>query len=133
MESAWDTSTGSGVVVAVFDTGVVYEDYCPYCQAPDFAGTTFVQGYDFVNDDTHSNDDYVRPYAHGTHVTGTIAQTTNNNESLACGIRLLNNAHKNSGCCWSRYSCHEDFSVAGLCCCNRERWYLHWHVVPHEF
>jgi hypothetical protein len=28
---------------------------------------------------------------------------------------------------------HEDFSMAGLCCCNRERWYLHWHVVPHEF
>lgn len=49
MESAWDISTGTGVVVAVLDSGVAYEDYGIYCQAPDLAGTTFVQGYDFVN------------------------------------------------------------------------------------
>ena len=79
MESAWDMSTGNGVVVAVLDSGVAYENYGPYCQAPDLAGTTFVQGYDFVNGDTHPNDDHF----HGTFVTGTIAQTTNNNYGAA--------------------------------------------------
>ena len=79
MESAWDISTGSVVVVAVIDTGVAYENYNIYCQAPDLAGTTFVQGYDFVNNDTHPNDDE----GHGTHVAGTIAQTTNNNYGVA--------------------------------------------------
>ncbi|HJH27874.1 MAG TPA: hypothetical protein C5S37_14190, partial [Methanophagales archaeon] len=79
MESAWDMSTGNGVVVAVLDSGVAYENYGPYCQAPDLAGTTFVQGYDFVNGDTHPNDDHY----HGTFVTGTIAQTTNNNYGVA--------------------------------------------------
>ena len=79
MEPAWDISTGTGVVVAVLDTGVAYEDYGIYCQAPDLAGTTFVPGYDFVNNDAHPNDDN----GHGTHVAGTIAQTTNNNYGVA--------------------------------------------------
>jgi serine protease len=79
MESAWDISTGSGVVVAVLDTGVAYENYGPYCKAPDLAGTTFVPGYDFVNNDAHPNDDHW----HGTHVAGTIAQTTNNGYGFA--------------------------------------------------
>ncbi len=48
-------------------------------QAPDLAGTHFVPGYDFVNNDSHPNDDC----AHGTHVTGTIAQTTNNSLGVA--------------------------------------------------
>jgi serine protease len=79
LESAWDVSTGEGVVVAVIDSGVAYEDYGVYCQAPDLAGTTFVQGYDFVNGDTHPNDDN----GHGTHVAGTIAQATNNDYGTA--------------------------------------------------
>lgn len=79
MESAWEKSNGSSVTVAVLDTGVAYEDYGPYRLAPDLAGTVFVQGYDFVNDDAHPNDDNY----HGTHVTGTLAQTTNNNLGVA--------------------------------------------------
>jgi len=79
MESVWDISTGTGVVVAVLDTGVAYEDYDIYCQALDLAGTTFVQGYDYANGDAHPNDDQ----GHGTHVTGTIAQTTNNGVGVA--------------------------------------------------
>jgi len=83
MEEAWEISSGAGVIVAVLDTGVAYEDYTEdgivYAQAPDLAGTTFVSGYDFVNNDEHPNDDE----GHGTHVTGTIAQTTNNNIGVA--------------------------------------------------
>ena len=79
MESAWDISTGSNVIVAVIDTGVAYENYKRYKQAPDLAKTCFVQGYDFVNNDAHPNDDE----SHGTHVAGTVAQSTNNNKGVA--------------------------------------------------
>jgi len=74
-EEAWDTSTGKGVVIAVIDTGIAYENNAPYYQAPDLSSTCFVPGYDFINNDTHPNDDN----SHGTHVAGTIAQSTNNN------------------------------------------------------
>jgi len=95
-ECAWNISTGNDVVVAVLDTGVAYEDYGIYHQAPDLAGTCFVQGYDVVNDDLHPNDDH----AHGTHVAGTVAQTTNNRKGVAgvafnCSImpvKVLNEA-----------------------------------------
>lgn len=79
MPAAWDQSSGSGVIVAVIDCGVAYETYGAFTQAPDLAGTNFVAGYDYVNNDTHPNDDC----AHGTHVTGTIAQTTNNSLGVA--------------------------------------------------
>lgn len=85
MEQAWDMAQGEGAVVAVVDTGIAYEDYTDpvtgkiFKQAPDLAGTAFVAGYDFVNDDTHPNDDE----GHGTHVAGTVAQTTNNTLGVA--------------------------------------------------
>lgn len=81
MESAWDIQTGNPtVVVAVVDTGVAYEDFGKnYKLAPDLANTSFVPGYDFVNNDEHPNDDE----GHGTHVTGTIAQSTNNGIGVA--------------------------------------------------
>ena len=91
--SAWEISVGSGIVVAILDTGIAFEDYpvpayeqgtvcegiTAYFRAPDFSGTTFVPGYDFVNDDNHPNDNS----AHGTHVAGTVAQTTNNSIGTA--------------------------------------------------
>jgi serine protease len=79
LEPAWDISTGNGVIVAVLDTGVAYEDYSQYKKAPDLVNTNFVPGYDFVNNDAHANDDN----SHGTHVAGTIAQSTNNNYGVA--------------------------------------------------
>ena len=79
IENAWDLSTGAGVIVAVLDTGVAYEDYSIYLQAPDLTGTTFVAGHDFINKDSHPNDDN----SHGTHVAGTIAQSTNNGLGVA--------------------------------------------------
>ena len=79
MPKAWDRSRGKGVVVAVLDTGIAYEDYDDFKQVPDLKGVKFVKGYDFVNDDEHANDDH----GHGTHVAGTIAQATNNAEGVA--------------------------------------------------
>ena len=76
---AWDVSTGEGVVVAVLDTGVAYEDDGPYRRAPDLAGTRFVPGWDFVDDDAHPNDVPVSGRgSQGTHVAAVIAATTNN-------------------------------------------------------
>ena len=80
METAWGIETGDpNVIIAVVDTGVAFENYGIYKQAPDLAETHFVPGYDFVNDDNHPNDDN----GHGTHVTGTIAQSTNNHLGVA--------------------------------------------------
>ncbi|WP_224362346.1 S8 family serine peptidase [Hyalangium versicolor] len=79
MPKAWDSSKGKGVVVAVLDTGIAYEDYDDFKQVPDLKGAKFAKGYDFVNDDEHANDDH----GHGTHVAGTIAQATNNGEGVA--------------------------------------------------
>jgi len=72
-----------------------------YEQAPDLAGTNFwvnpgetagnsidddsngytddINGWDFINVDAHPNDDD----GHGTHVTGTVAQSTNNSLGAA--------------------------------------------------
>lgn len=69
---AWDISTGTGVIVAVIDTGVA-------SNAPDLSETNFVQGYDFINYDNDPADDN----GHGTHVAGTIAQSTNNGIGVA--------------------------------------------------
>ena len=80
MQSAWDVNTGSpSVIVAIVDTGVAYEDFGSFRKAPDFAQTTFVPGYDFVANDTHPNDEN----SHGTHVAGTVAQSTDNGVGVA--------------------------------------------------
>jgi serine protease len=79
MPKAWDKSRGKGVIVAVLDTGIAYENYDDFKQVPDLKGVKFVEGYDFVNRDKHANDDH----GHGTHVAGTIAQATDNASGVA--------------------------------------------------
>ena len=79
VEDAWKTTRGKGVVVAVIDTGVAAKTTAKGKQAKDFGSTPFVPGYDFVNDDADPYDDH----GHGTHVAGTIAESTNNNEGAA--------------------------------------------------
>lgn len=79
VQSAWAQADGSGAVVAVIDTGVAYQDRGPFKKVEDLASTEFVDGYDFVNDRKEANDDH----GHGTHVAGTIAQSTNNGLGVA--------------------------------------------------
>lgn len=80
LRMAWDLQQGDpNVIVAVLDTGVAFEDYEGFRVAPDLAETVFAPGYDFVHDDNHPNDDQ----GHGTHVAGTIAQSTNNDRGVA--------------------------------------------------
>lgn len=95
---AWDVTTGSGVTVAVIDTGyVTHSDL----------GANIVGGYDFISDTAVSNDgngrdsnpadtgdwttdgqcssDWTATTSswHGTHVAGTIAAVTNNSKGVA--------------------------------------------------
>jgi serine protease len=92
--AAWDEAIaagapgGSGVIVAVLDTGVAYENYRRFRKAPDLHGGRFVRAYDFVDGDRHANDEN----GHGTHVTMTIAEATNNGiglTGLAYGVKIM--------------------------------------------
>ncbi|HEU0075904.1 MAG TPA: S8 family serine peptidase, partial [Dehalococcoidia bacterium] len=91
VEPAWDLAPnrGGGIVVAVIDTGVAYETYTrpatvglptlAFQQAPDLSGINVTAPKNYYFDDTHANDDQ----GHGSHVTGTIAQTTNDAYGVA--------------------------------------------------
>ena len=92
MPDAWELALnrgapgGRGAVVAVLDTGVAYERFRGFRRAPDLAH--FTRGYDFVDDDRHPNDQN----GHGTHVSGTIAQTTGNGVAaagIAYGAKIM--------------------------------------------
>lgn len=86
---AWDQANGSGVVVAVLDTGITNHSDLD---------ANILPGYDFISDSGVAGDgngrdsdpsdpgDYYGGNSsswHGTHVTGTIAAVTNNNKGVA--------------------------------------------------
>jgi serine protease len=88
-DQAWDVSTGTGVVVAVLDTGSTNHS--------DLNSNT-VAGYDMISDTTVAGDgngrdsdpsdpgDYYNGQNsswHGTHVAGTVAAVTNNAKGVA--------------------------------------------------
>jgi serine protease len=94
MPEAWiraaDTGApgGRGAVVAVLDSGVAYERFKRFRRAPDLRESSFMRGYDFVDHDRHPND----AYGHGTHVTGTIVEATNNRRAaagIAYGAKIM--------------------------------------------
>ncbi len=74
-----DITCGRGATVAVVDTGVACENHGDFSRIQDLAGTRCLPGWNFVNRTAHANDDQ----GHGTHVAGTIAQTTNNGYGTA--------------------------------------------------
>ena len=73
-EKAWEYTCGSGVTVAVIDTGVACYDKAPFMKGTDLATTSCTDGYNFVGKNDMAADDH----GHGTHVAGTIAQSTHN-------------------------------------------------------
>lgn len=105
MQQAWDINAGasSDVVVAVLDTGVAFKDaqyqyfadsfenngvqypalgriVVPFAAAPDLATSSrFAAPYDFIWNDANPVD----MDGHGTHVSGTIGQLTDNSVSSA--------------------------------------------------
>jgi serine protease len=71
MMDTWKAAQGDGVIVAVIDTGVA--------KVPDLNETELVPGWNFVTDGPNAADDH----GHGTHVAGTIAQSTHNGIGVA--------------------------------------------------
>ncbi len=72
-----------GVVIAVVDTGVAFRNWKNFRESPDFRGTRFIDPCDLVTGSIKAGG-CTDPYAldregHGTFVTGTIAEATNNN------------------------------------------------------
>jgi serine protease len=79
---------GRGVVIAVLDTGVAYRRWHKFRRSPDFAWTRFVAPYDFVAGNRYPLD----REGHGTFITGTIAESTNNRfglTGLAYGASIM--------------------------------------------
>lgn len=76
VNDAWGMAPGYGsssIKVAVVDTGIyrTHEDFTP--------ASRFLAGKDYIDGDTDPADDC----GHGTHVTGTVAATTNNAKGVA--------------------------------------------------
>src|SRR5690349_1586159 len=70
---------GRGVTVAVLDTGLAYENRGRYRKAPDLSRRNLSRyRFDFVDNDRHPDDEN----GHGTHVSMTIAEATNNGIAL---------------------------------------------------
>ena len=80
---------GSGATVAVLDSGAAYLNKGRYKRSPDLSGKRWVEGRDYVDGDRKAydeNDDSDREpnygMGHGTHVTSTIREATNNGRAV---------------------------------------------------
>ncbi|MBI4793011.1 MAG: S8 family serine peptidase [Deltaproteobacteria bacterium] len=73
-EAAWDITTGTGVTVAVLDTGLKTAG-----AADGISCVEIEPGSDIVNGDSDPEDGE----GHGTHVSGTVAQATDNGAGTA--------------------------------------------------
>lgn len=67
-----------GVVIAILDTGIAYRNWHRFRKSPDFRWTRFIRPWDFV---AHNRFPLDRE-GHGTFVTGTIAESTDNSIGL---------------------------------------------------
>jgi serine protease len=77
-----------GVKIAVLDSGAAYANRGGFKRSPDLDRTRFLPGYDFVDDDPYPHDEN----GHGTHVTSTLAESTNNGRGmtgLAYGASII--------------------------------------------
>jgi len=69
---------GRGVTIAVIDSGIAYRRWGRFRRAPDLPRHGWVDPYDFIRHNKYPLDED----GHGTHVTGTIVQRTNNGHGL---------------------------------------------------
>ena len=79
---------GRGVKIAVIDSGVAFTNWGKFKRSPDFTTTTFADPYDFVAGNRFPLD----RNGHGTHVAGTIAESTDNGifmTGLAWGATIM--------------------------------------------
>jgi len=89
MRQVWSGSArGEGITVAVIDTGLATGEDEGGPRVPDLSQTCVFRGYNFVTDSGDTTDFH----GHGTHVAGTIAQSTNNGlgvTGVAPGVCIL--------------------------------------------
>ena len=79
---------GKGVTVAVIDSGIAYRKRGKFRRASDLPSHRWVAPYDFIRKNRYPLDED----GHGTHVTGTIVQRTNNATGvtgLAYGVKIM--------------------------------------------
>ena len=79
VESGWKKNAGQNARVAMVDTGLAYWDAEGHHKLEDLVNTKVLEGYDFVRDRPEAMDEH----GQGSHMAGTIAQSTNNSKGAA--------------------------------------------------